>query len=1117
MAETTSLRAYVHQLEGLLSQQAFDEVIKHCRHILERYPKHLDTYRVLGKALLEEGQHQDASDIFLRVLSADPSDFTAHVGLSIIYEEGNALDQTIWHMERAFEVSPNNDAIQDELRRLYGRRDGYEPSKIQLTRGALARLYAKGALFDQALAELTQALAIEPDRVDLLALLAELLWDNDHALKAGEVAARLLKHLPHCLLGNRILGELWLRKGDTKEADSFLSRVEALDPYLALEIRSDGKKVTSDEITIPRLAWTSTAIASSAESPDWVSQLGAAFDDVGSPPESLERKSITDIFLDSPAPTAPAGEPEAADEPEWLAKMETVGDAGDAEATTVEEPKAEATEATGAPDWLADIVGDIPKTGELAPDVELLEVGVDVDAVPDWLMDIAEEQPEAETTPEPEADEQAAPAAIKTPAIEDPDAPDWLSEINIGTPTTAPPIVTEPEPEPEEEPEPEPEPIPEPQTPLELEAWDPTSVDVGWKSEDEEPEEETPTPEAEELPDWLDAEESETPAPSAEAAPPEPEAEEVPDWLASAEVVEEAPEAQVSEPEAEALPEWLQAEQTPTGESSTADEGDEEPKEALPDWLTAEAQTPEEESQVAPSTIAPGDEETPEEEQPDWMKEGDFDGDEAMAWLESLAAKQGADPAEFVAPASAETPAEPEAAAEPTPSPATPSPSLAADDDFSWLREPTEAKPEPAPEAEEEVPDWLAAEAPEAEAPVSPEPEKEAEPVAEAAPADELPDWLTVDEEPEEEAAPPAAEPEPEKEAEPVAEATPAVELPDWLAAEEPEEEAPAAEVPAPTPTPEPVAAVEEEKPEFVEAGEFDGDEAMAWLEDLAARQGADPAELITEQLKDEAAPPPLPAPPAAEEVPAAEPAEPAELPDWLSAEAPTEVEKEAEPEVAEPAAAAEAEAEAAELDWLTQAVQPEAAAEDEALADFLEQAAAPPPAREPEPEPEPTPAVETELPDWLRADAEPEEDTALADFLGEATTPAAPEPPPAPPPEPVAPPPPPPAPVTPPPPPTPAAAPPPPPAPVSGDVAARLAFAQENLTSNRDAALNAYQELVSAGEGLENVIQDLSEVVVSSEGTVDPRVHRLLGDAYMAEGRVQEALDAYRGALDQI
>jgi predicted Zn-dependent protease len=78
----------------------------------------------------------------------------------------------IWHMERAYEVNPSNTSVQQEIRRLRGRRDGVEPTKLRLTRSALARMYIKGGLFGQAIAEIRQALTEDPDRPDLLILLA---------------------------------------------------------------------------------------------------------------------------------------------------------------------------------------------------------------------------------------------------------------------------------------------------------------------------------------------------------------------------------------------------------------------------------------------------------------------------------------------------------------------------------------------------------------------------------------------------------------------------------------------------------------------------------------------------------------------------------------------------------------------------------------------------------------------------------------------------------------------------------------------------------------------------------------------------------------------------------
>ena len=113
------LHDYVEQVDKLIDDNRLVEAIEHCRHILHTYPRHIDTYRVMGKALLEKQEYDAATDLFLRILGADPSDFISHVGLSIIYREESQEDQALWHLERAYEVQPYNVAIQGELRKLY--------------------------------------------------------------------------------------------------------------------------------------------------------------------------------------------------------------------------------------------------------------------------------------------------------------------------------------------------------------------------------------------------------------------------------------------------------------------------------------------------------------------------------------------------------------------------------------------------------------------------------------------------------------------------------------------------------------------------------------------------------------------------------------------------------------------------------------------------------------------------------------------------------------------------------------------------------------------------------------------------------------------------------------
>ena len=139
MAEV-AFREYLNEIDKLIERGSTDQAIQHCRHILTQHPKAVEVYRLLGKALLEKEDDRAAQDIFQRVLSVDPEDFVARVGLSIIHDRNNELEPAIWHMERAFEIAPSNALIQGELRRLYARRDGDSPDRIPLTRGALARL-----------------------------------------------------------------------------------------------------------------------------------------------------------------------------------------------------------------------------------------------------------------------------------------------------------------------------------------------------------------------------------------------------------------------------------------------------------------------------------------------------------------------------------------------------------------------------------------------------------------------------------------------------------------------------------------------------------------------------------------------------------------------------------------------------------------------------------------------------------------------------------------------------------------------------------------------------------------------------------------------------------------
>ncbi len=785
-----SLRAYNAEIEALIEDEKTDEAVAHCRHILTIFPKHIHTYRLLGKAYLESRQHTEALDIFERLLTAVPEDFISHLGMSIIREEEGNLDAAIWHMERAFEIQPYNGAIQDEMRRLYGRRDGAEPVKVRLTRGALARMYARGNLYEQAIAEIRQVLANEPQRADMQVLLAQMYERLEKPVQAAEVCSRLLKKYPYCLEANRILAGILENTERAEDAETYRERLKALDPYYAF-INPQAptlEDIPDEAVQLEKMGYEPGALVPTRQESGWLTTIG------------VEETALATM--------------EEEELPEWLTEE---GEFQEPAAETDSLPEASAPQEDAIPDWMKE-AGWEPGSGEFdesaisleEPLADEAEEGTAAPAeIPDWLQEIAPPEVATGTSHMPgeedEGEEDAALAALmdtgslgplpEAKAAPAEEIPEWLSDLGEEAAPEAQPAEAEAEAAPAEE-------IPE---------W---LSDLGEEAapEAQPAEAEAEAVPAEEIPEWLNDLGEKTvieaqAQPEAEAVP----AEEIPEWLSDL-GEEAAPEAQPAEAEAEAeaapaeeIPEWLSdlgEEAAPEAQPAEA-EAAAVPAEEIPEWLSdlGEEAAPEEQAQAVP------------EAQTEIVAEAPEDMDDAMAWLESLAARQGASEEELLtAP---------------------------------------EERPEEAPEWVQEI----AAAQPEAEGAPEAQP---AEAEAEAAPAEEIPEWLS---DLGEEAAP-------EEQAQAEAEAVP--EAQSEIAAEAPE----------------------------------DMDDAMAWLENLAARQGASEEELLTapEERPEEA-------PEWVQEIAAAQPeAEGAP-------EAPAEAEAEAVPE--EPGEAEAAPAEEIPAAWV--------------------------------------------------------------------------------------------------------------------------------------------------------------------------------------------------------
>ncbi|MYD11917.1 MAG: tetratricopeptide repeat protein [Chloroflexi bacterium] len=278
MAEI-SLSAYQDNLSQLSAQNKHDEVIAHSRHILKTHPKNLRAYQQLARALVAAGRWAEAADVLRRLLGAMPQDFETHTLLAQCYQRLDECERAIWHAERALDQEPNDAATIGLIRALYRRHRGEEIERLQLTAGALAQQQIRGNLLAEALETLDGALGRSPERIDLQLLRARALWLDGRRMDAAEAALDILEKLPYAIDANRIMTELWLAEQRPSDAQVYLQRIEALDPYLAHEIalgETPGESlVMTEEYDISGLAPPEQDIVD----PKW---LVAADEDTGS-------------------------------------------------------------------------------------------------------------------------------------------------------------------------------------------------------------------------------------------------------------------------------------------------------------------------------------------------------------------------------------------------------------------------------------------------------------------------------------------------------------------------------------------------------------------------------------------------------------------------------------------------------------------------------------------------------------------------------------------------------------------------------------------------------------------------------------------------------------------
>jgi len=227
------LRVFYRKIEELIINQQSDAAISRAEYLLEKYPKNITVYKLLGKALLEKQDFDFANTIFEKILRVEPDDFVSHIGISIISESFGNLEKSLKSMLRAYELEPSNESLQIEVKRLQESKNGFAPDQVRLTRGALIKMYSRSQLTEQAIAEARLGIHESPDRIDYKIHLANMLYSSGSKIKAIETCIDIIGTLPYCKPALIILYKSIAPLDRTSYSTIYKIRLAEIDPYFS--------------------------------------------------------------------------------------------------------------------------------------------------------------------------------------------------------------------------------------------------------------------------------------------------------------------------------------------------------------------------------------------------------------------------------------------------------------------------------------------------------------------------------------------------------------------------------------------------------------------------------------------------------------------------------------------------------------------------------------------------------------------------------------------------------------------------------------------------------------------------------------------------------------------
>jgi tetratricopeptide (TPR) repeat protein len=200
-----------------------------CNRLVSQFPGYAAAYRLLGEAYREQGHAADAQSAYVASVTRNQRHPDGWYGLGLLAEEQGSVEAALAFCQVSWELAPQQSHLRDPLTRIAMRRYAAD-GDLQLSRAALAQLYANASRLRRAADEFQAALVELPDRVDLQLGLAETLWRLDEQAPARRIAQDVLETYPESAQALMILADIEHRAANDSQADDLLRRLRAVDP-----------------------------------------------------------------------------------------------------------------------------------------------------------------------------------------------------------------------------------------------------------------------------------------------------------------------------------------------------------------------------------------------------------------------------------------------------------------------------------------------------------------------------------------------------------------------------------------------------------------------------------------------------------------------------------------------------------------------------------------------------------------------------------------------------------------------------------------------------------------------------------------------------------------------